>query len=391
MHFPTEFLFLIAPLFVEAQGTPSSTSTAPVATQSIQVGAEGLSFTPPTVTANVGDIVEFRFYPQNHSVARADFETPCIPYEDTGPGRVGFWSGFQPIAVVLSNPPTFQVVINDTEPILFYCSAPGACINDGMVGVINPNSTETFAIQQAYAKNSTLMFSPGQYFPAETLSTTATTATATSSSTASSTAKPTSTSLPVASSSPSLSGGAIAGIAIGAFSVLVIGAALIYLCGRQRTMGEIIRNSHYPPPPPPTYQGHMSMTSTIYQPKGPNMEVDALGFRTFSGSQNPYDRSPVDEESYQPRSPHEDTGLGGAASPDLDSPLIGRPIPLSPGRDAMSPMTPIGDRYQSIVSDIPPPLRLTVPEPEGPHELSVESDRHYLPYKSPEFTDQRPI
>lgn len=87
------------------------------------------------------------------------------------------------------------------------------------------------------------------------------------------------------------------------------------------------------------------------------MEVDALGFRSFSGSQNPYDRSLVDEESYRPRSPHEDTGLGGGASPDLDSPLIGRPIPLSPGRDAMSPMTPIGDRYQSIVSDIPPPLR----------------------------------
>jgi len=49
-------------------------------------------------------IAEYRFYPQNHSVARAAFgPNPCIPYELTGPGRVGFWSGFEPIALVLSN------------------------------------------------------------------------------------------------------------------------------------------------------------------------------------------------------------------------------------------------------------------------------------------------
>jgi hypothetical protein len=45
----------------------------------------------------------FRFYPQNHSVARADYMEPCIPYELTGAGRQGFWSGFHPINEVLSN------------------------------------------------------------------------------------------------------------------------------------------------------------------------------------------------------------------------------------------------------------------------------------------------
>jgi hypothetical protein len=49
------------------------------------------------------NFLEFRFYPQNHSVARADYLSPCIPYELTGAGRVGFWSGFEPINVVLSN------------------------------------------------------------------------------------------------------------------------------------------------------------------------------------------------------------------------------------------------------------------------------------------------
>jgi hypothetical protein len=63
---------------------------------------EGLSFTPDDATANVGDIVEFVFYPQNHSVARSNFKSPCIPYEDTAVGRQGFWSGFKPISVVLS-------------------------------------------------------------------------------------------------------------------------------------------------------------------------------------------------------------------------------------------------------------------------------------------------
>jgi len=48
-------------------------------------------------------LLVFRFYPQNHSVARADYMSPCIPYELTGAGRVGFWSGFEPINVVLSN------------------------------------------------------------------------------------------------------------------------------------------------------------------------------------------------------------------------------------------------------------------------------------------------
>lgn len=44
---------------------------------------------------------EYRFYPQNHSVARAAFgPNPCIPYEDTGAGLIGFWSGFRPTAVV---------------------------------------------------------------------------------------------------------------------------------------------------------------------------------------------------------------------------------------------------------------------------------------------------
>jgi hypothetical protein len=56
------------------------------------------------------------------------------------PGEVGFFSGMQVVDAVLNDPPKYLVRVNDTEPIFFYCSAPGSCIDWQMVGVINPVS-----------------------------------------------------------------------------------------------------------------------------------------------------------------------------------------------------------------------------------------------------------
>jgi plastocyanin len=47
-----------------------------------------LTFTPDTITAAAGDILEFVFSPQNHSVARGDFSSPCRP------AAGGFFSGY---------------------------------------------------------------------------------------------------------------------------------------------------------------------------------------------------------------------------------------------------------------------------------------------------------
>jgi len=52
---------------------------------------------------------EFRLYPGNHSVARSDFRTPCLPYEYTGSNRQGFFSGF-------IGP---QVITNDVSSVHF--------------------------------------------------------------------------------------------------------------------------------------------------------------------------------------------------------------------------------------------------------------------------------
>ena len=71
--------------------TTSSTSTSTgVSTHTIQVGPKVSphAYVPHTITANVGDVLVFEFYPTNHSVAKADYLAPCVPA-----GKDEFWSG----------------------------------------------------------------------------------------------------------------------------------------------------------------------------------------------------------------------------------------------------------------------------------------------------------
>lgn len=46
---------------------------------------------------------EFQFFPPNHSVARAEYEHPCVPYELTGKDKIGFFSGFMAVGAVLDD------------------------------------------------------------------------------------------------------------------------------------------------------------------------------------------------------------------------------------------------------------------------------------------------
>ncbi len=59
----------------------------------VDVGQAGLSFTPSSIAAVQGDLLEFHFHAINHSVAMSDFSTPCTPSK-TG----GFFSGFMPVS-----------------------------------------------------------------------------------------------------------------------------------------------------------------------------------------------------------------------------------------------------------------------------------------------------
>lgn len=68
-----------------AATTESATSTnADPITQTIAVGLGGHTFSPSVVQLSKGNFVEFQFYPTNHSVIRAEYKFPCIPYEKTG-------------------------------------------------------------------------------------------------------------------------------------------------------------------------------------------------------------------------------------------------------------------------------------------------------------------
>ncbi|KAL7792564.1 hypothetical protein V8C37DRAFT_379893 [Trichoderma ceciliae] len=130
-------------------------SHASAETIRIDVGENGFTFTPDSVTANVSDILEFHFHPQNHSVVMGDFENPCAPAK-TG----GFFSGFMPVTSG-EGPEVFQVTVNSTDPIFFYCSQNllSHCIS-GMSGVVNGNSTQTIAAYQKAAKSATSASNP---------------------------------------------------------------------------------------------------------------------------------------------------------------------------------------------------------------------------------------
>ena len=126
-----------------ASGTPTSSASPGV--HSVAVGQGGLTFSPNSLTAAVGDQVEFHFDSPTHSVAQGDFNNACQPLNSSS-----FWSGypgngvrnlhseFQPTPLLTATQsPPFTITVNSTDPIWFYCTQVSHC-QAGMVGVINP-------------------------------------------------------------------------------------------------------------------------------------------------------------------------------------------------------------------------------------------------------------
>ncbi|KAI0181192.1 hypothetical protein GGR52DRAFT_22495 [Hypoxylon sp. FL1284] len=281
---------------------PTTTEPAAAATHTVQVGLQH-DFEPDTTKANPGDTIRFNFYPTNHSVVRAAFKNPCIPWELTNDPAESFFSGPVVQPTLQSPVPTWDLMVNNTDPVFFYCSAPASCIQWGMVGVINPNDTFTLAIQKEYQTNATFQLSPGEAFPDEDSSS--------------------ETNTNSESKSRSISGGAIAGIVIGAFVAVVIVVALIYLCGRKGGIEKGYQRSTAAGslPPPPTVDG--------------GYNDDAL--------KSPYMNSPYAMSAYSSPSPP-------AWSPYMGSPHTSymRPqqSPGFPHYGMGSPSTPIHEQQQ---------------------------------------------
>lgn len=60
--------------------------------ETIVIEAGNLYFKPMNVNASVGDVLEFHFLPNNHSVVMGDINDPCKPAASGG-----FYSGFLPV------------------------------------------------------------------------------------------------------------------------------------------------------------------------------------------------------------------------------------------------------------------------------------------------------
>jgi plastocyanin len=105
-------------------GTPTGTGKTHVVWVAPTQGV--LRYVPFAVNASVGDTVKFIWGANNHTVTKGSQLTPCNKTSDSP-----FASGIQQKGF------TFEQVVNDTNPLFFYCAFPNHC-SKGMFGIINP-------------------------------------------------------------------------------------------------------------------------------------------------------------------------------------------------------------------------------------------------------------
>ncbi|OAL39954.1 hypothetical protein AYO20_00867 [Fonsecaea nubica] len=122
---------------------------ASAATIDVNVGQSGLTYSPDTVQAAVGDIVNFHFYPGEHAVTQSTFDSPCQPVSGNAinSGVINSNSG--------QASTMFSMTVNSTDPIWLYCGQVGHCAA-GMAMVINaPSNGNTLdAYKQAATSQS---------------------------------------------------------------------------------------------------------------------------------------------------------------------------------------------------------------------------------------------
>ena len=295
---------------------------------------------PDVTLAEAGDTILFQFYPTNHSVIRAEYGYPCIPYEDTGVDKVGFFSGFYPVDAILESPPEWSIVLNDTGPIFFYCGATGSCINYQMVGVINPNATTFLQHQKDLAAQSSILLLPGQPWPDESedpFNTTTSTPSAKATSSAASSVAPAATSSSDEGHS-TVSTGIIAVIAIGAAAVALAAAFALYLCGRQsRNRGA----KHFEDRPGTGYASQVAIN-----PAGSHMPymTDPMKHMSMHSSVVGMGPSPA----LPGYAPSHDPAMSPPLHPVYNMPVSDSVGPAPPGSEINSPHSPSPSQMYSV-------------------------------------------
>jgi len=100
----------------------------------IVVGGQSLTFTPNSIVATPGDILQFQFAARNHTVTQSAENQPCLPLQGTQPGAIH--SGFQAFDPARGIVNTFNVVVSNTNPMFIYCAQAQHC-QQGMVMMVN--------------------------------------------------------------------------------------------------------------------------------------------------------------------------------------------------------------------------------------------------------------
>lgn len=99
------------------------------------VGGPQDTFVPNTVTAAVGDIIQFQFSNGNHTVTQSTDNNPCQPLQLNDPTAIH--SGHIPFVDGQTTVGTFNMPITKADTLFLYCATGPHCQN-GQVMVVNP-------------------------------------------------------------------------------------------------------------------------------------------------------------------------------------------------------------------------------------------------------------
>ncbi|KAG4414479.1 hypothetical protein IFR04_012391 [Cadophora malorum] len=106
-----------------------------------------VTFTPNSINAAKGDVVQYQFVSANHTATQASG-----PQAACKPAKNAINSGFMPVQQGASKVKTFSMVVqDDTQPMYMYCAAAKHC-QQGMVMTINAAQADTKAFKAASKK-----------------------------------------------------------------------------------------------------------------------------------------------------------------------------------------------------------------------------------------------
>ncbi|KAI1378548.1 hypothetical protein F4677DRAFT_370811 [Hypoxylon crocopeplum] len=105
----------------------------------VVVGGPQDTFVPNSITAAVGDIIQFQFSNGNHTVTQSAQDAPCQPLQATV--ATAIHSGHIPFEDGQTTVGTFNMPITSTDTMFLYCATGPHC-QEGQVMIVNPTDDQ---------------------------------------------------------------------------------------------------------------------------------------------------------------------------------------------------------------------------------------------------------